>query len=96
VNNRKSQINRHFSLGDYATCLPSEHVASNYEKGPPVEFLISVFGVVMIVEGVPWFLSPSGYKRILLQVLPLGDRLLRLLGLSLMLTGLFLVYLVKG
>lgn len=61
-----------------------------------MEFLISVFGVVMIVEGVPWFLSPSGYKRILLQVLPLGDRLLRLLGLSLMLTGLFLVYLVKG
>lgn len=61
-----------------------------------MEFLITVLGVVMIVEGVPWFLSPGGYKRILLQVLPLGDPMLRLLGLSLMLCGLFLVYLVKG
>lgn len=61
-----------------------------------MEFLISVLGVVMIVEGVPWFLSPGGYKRMLLQVLPLSDRLLRLLGLALMLSGLVLVYLVKG
>lgn len=61
-----------------------------------MEFLITVLGVVMIVEGVPWFLSPEGYKRILLQLLPLGNFPLRVLGLSLMLCGLFLVYLAKG
>jgi uncharacterized protein YjeT (DUF2065 family) len=72
------------------------HVVPNYEKGPAMEFLITVLGVVMIVEGVPWFLSPGGYKRVLLQVLPMGDSLLRLLGLALMLCGLFLVNLVKG
>ncbi len=58
--------------------------------------LLVVIGVVMIVEGVPWFLSPGGYKRLLLQVLPLNDGLLRLMGLVLMLAGLLLVYLVKG
>jgi hypothetical protein len=58
--------------------------------------LLVVIGVVMIVEGVPWFLSPGGYKRLLLQVLPLNDGLLRLMGLALMLAGLLLVYLVKG
>ncbi|MCM2264624.1 MAG: DUF2065 domain-containing protein [Desulfuromonadales bacterium] len=36
----------------------------------------------MIVEGIPWFLSPGGYKRFLLQVFPLGETPLRLLGLS--------------
>ncbi|NJC88126.1 MAG: DUF2065 domain-containing protein [Desulfuromonas sp.] len=61
-----------------------------------MDFLITVVGVVMIVEGIPWFLSPGGYKRLLLQVLPLRDTPLRLFGLSCMLCGLFLVYLVKG
>lgn len=61
-----------------------------------MDFLITVFGVVMIVEGIPWFLSPGGYKRLLLQVLPLRDAPLRLLGLSFMLCGLLLVYLSKG
>jgi hypothetical protein len=58
--------------------------------------LLVVIGVVMIVEGIPWFLSPGGYKRLLLQVLPLNNGLLRLMGLGLMLAGLLLVYLVKG
>ena len=54
-----------------------------------------VIGVVMIVEGIPWFLSPGGYKRLLLQLLPLNDNRLRLMGLALMLAGLMLVYLSK-
>lgn len=61
-----------------------------------MDFLVVVIGVVMVVEGIPWFLSPGGYKRLLLQVLPLSDGVLRLLGLMLMLCGLLLVYLVKG
>jgi len=61
-----------------------------------VDFLLVVLGVVMIVEGIPWFLAPGGYKRMLLQLLPLGDGALRLIGLSFMLTGLLLVYLVRG
>lgn len=61
-----------------------------------MDFLIVVIGVVMVVEGIPWFLSPGGYKRLLLQVLPLREGVLRLLGLMLMLCGLLLVYLVKG
>lgn len=61
-----------------------------------MEFVIVVLGVVMIVEGIPWFLSPGGYKRLLLQVLPLGDAMLRAFGLVMMLSGLLIVYLVKG
>jgi hypothetical protein len=61
-----------------------------------MEFLLAVIGVVMIVEGIPWFLAPDWYKRMLLQLLPLGETPLRLIGLTFMLSGLLLVYLVKG
>ena len=61
-----------------------------------VDFLLVVLGVVMIVEGIPWFLAPGGYKRMLSQLLPLGDGVLRLIGLTFMLSGLLLVYLVRG
>jgi uncharacterized protein YjeT (DUF2065 family) len=61
-----------------------------------VDFLLVVIGVVMIVEGLPWFLAPGGYKRLLLQLLPMGDSTLRVIGLLFMLSGLLLVYLVRG
>lgn len=61
-----------------------------------MEFLLVVIGVVMIVEGIPWFLAPEWYKRTLLQLLPLGETPLRLIGLTFMMSGLLLVYLVKG
>jgi hypothetical protein len=60
-----------------------------------MEFLVVVIGVVMIVEGIPWFLAPGWYKRVLLQLLPVSDASLRMLGLAFMLTGLLLVYLVR-
>ena len=60
------------------------------------DFLLVVLGVVMIAEGIPWFLSPAGYKRMLLQLLPVRDALLRLFGLGCMLGGLLLVYLIRS
>jgi uncharacterized protein YjeT (DUF2065 family) len=50
----------------------------------------------MIVEGVPWFLSPPRMKRLLFGFMGLPDRALRSMGLLLMLSGLLLVYLVRG
>lgn len=61
-----------------------------------MDLFIVVLGVVMIVEGIPWFLSPGGYKRLFLHLLPVGDAMLRLLGLTLMLGGLLLVYIGRN
>ena len=61
-----------------------------------MDFLLVVIGVVMIVEWIPWFLAPGGYKRLLLQLLPMADNILRVIGLTFMLCGLLLVYLVRG
>lgn len=61
-----------------------------------MKFFIIVIGVVLIFEGLPWFMSPHGAKRALVQLLRMEDRVLRLVGLAFMLAGLLLVYLVKG
>lgn len=61
-----------------------------------MELLVLVVGFVLIVEGLPWFLSPRGAKRAMAQLFAFNDRLLRGLGLLLMLLGLGLVYLVRG
>ena len=61
-----------------------------------MKFLLVVVGVVLIFEGLPWFLSPGSAKQVLRQLLVIDDRTLRGLGLALMLSGLILVYLFRG
>ena len=60
-----------------------------------LEFLAIVLGVVLIVEGVPWFLSPQGTKRMLSDLFRMSDQSLRAVGLVFMLAGLLIVYLAK-
>ena len=61
-----------------------------------IDFLVVILGIVLIVEGIPWFLSPQRAKRVLAQLFALDERTLRFLGLFFMLAGLGLVYIVKG
>ena len=60
------------------------------------ESLVVVLGVVLIVEGIPWFLSPRGTKRMLSELIRMNDHSLRWIGLFFMLVGLMLVYLAKS
>jgi len=59
-------------------------------------FLLTVLGVVLIFEGVPWFLSPERARSFLflLAALPVGR--LRAVGFFFMALGLLLVYLGTG
>jgi len=59
------------------------------------EMLVIILGVVLIVEGIPWFMSPRGTKRMLSELFQMSDKTLRSVGLGLMLAGLFLVYLAR-
>lgn len=61
-----------------------------------MEFILTVIGVVMVVEGVPWFLSPLGVKKMLLQILSLPESTMRGMGLLLMLSGLAAVYIASN
>jgi len=61
-----------------------------------MKFFLTVMGVVMIIEGMPWFLSPQGVKKMLVQILPLPERTMRSLGLILMFAGLAAVYIASN
>jgi len=61
-----------------------------------MEFFFAVIGMVMIVEGLPYFAFPDRMKFWLLKVAEMSDSTLRKLGFALMLIGLVLVYTAKN
>jgi uncharacterized protein YjeT (DUF2065 family) len=61
-----------------------------------MDFLLTVLGLVLVLEGMPWFLSPVGVKRLLRTIAATPDSSLRAVGLVFMLAGLLLVYLGRG
>jgi hypothetical protein len=60
------------------------------------ESLFIVLGIVLIVEGMPWFLSPRNTKRMLSELFRMDDKTLRGVGLVFMLAGLLIVYVAKS
>ena len=60
-----------------------------------MDFFLCVIGMVMVVEGLPYFAFPDKMKRLVAQVLSMPERSLRTFGLVLMLAGVFLVALGK-
>ncbi|MEO5362883.1 MAG: DUF2065 domain-containing protein [Magnetococcus sp. DMHC-8] len=59
------------------------------------DFLTAI-GLVMILEGIPYFAIPERMRRMVVQVAALPDPLLRRTGFFLMCLGLLLIYLVRG
>lgn len=57
-----------------------------------MSFFLCVIGMVMIVEGVPYFAFPDRMKPWLLKIIETPDGSLRRIGLGLMIAGLLLVY----
>jgi hypothetical protein len=58
-----------------------------------MEDLMALVGLVLLLEGLPYFLSPGGMKRMTREILKASDRVLRLSGMAAMVAGLLLVYL---
>jgi uncharacterized protein YjeT (DUF2065 family) len=61
-----------------------------------MKFFICVIGMVMVVEGLPYFAFPEKMKYVIQKVIEMPDKALQKFGFVLMLTGLFLVYLGKS
>jgi uncharacterized protein len=60
-----------------------------------MELFLCVLGMVMIVEGIPYFGFPEKMKNFMKIVLEQEDSTLRIMGASLMLLGLILVFLAR-
>lgn len=61
-----------------------------------MKFFLCVIGMVMIVEGLPYFAFPDKMKATVQMILTLDTAILRRFGFFLMIAGLGLVYLAMG
>ncbi len=59
------------------------------------DFLVAA-GLALAFEGVLYAATPGGMKAFMRQALGLDDRALRLFGLGALITGVCLVWLVRG
>jgi uncharacterized protein len=60
-----------------------------------MKFFMCVVGMVMVVEGLPYFAFPEKMKFVIQKVMDMPDKALQKFGFMLMLLGLCLVYLGK-
>ncbi len=60
-----------------------------------MSFFLCVIGMVMIIEGIPYFAMPQKMKTWVVKVLEIPDNMLQRFGFVLMLVGLVLVFLGK-
>jgi len=61
-----------------------------------MKFFLSVIGTVMVVEGIPYFISPASMKVYFKKISEMSDENLRVLGFVSMTAGLVIVYLSSG
>jgi len=60
-----------------------------------MKFFLTVIGLIIVIEGMPYFLMPGKYKEIIMVIQKLSDSYLRLIGIISMLMGLGIIYLAK-
>lgn len=60
-----------------------------------MDFFLCVIGMVMIVEGFPYFVFPNKMKSWVTKVLEMPEGTLQRFGFILMIIGFFLVYVGK-
>jgi uncharacterized protein len=60
-----------------------------------MEYFLCVLGMVMVLEGLPYFGFPDKMKQFMKTVLEQDDATLRIMGSVLMISGLFLIFLAK-
>lgn len=60
-----------------------------------MEDLITVLGMILVLEGLPYFAFPETFKAWVVRVLELPESRLRIYGLISMTLGLFLIYLAR-
>lgn len=61
-----------------------------------MDYFLCVIGMVMIVEGLPYFAFPEKMKMVVRKVMEMSDAHLRRFGLVLMIVGLWVVYLGRS
>lgn len=56
--------------------------------------LLIALALVLVIEGIMPFMNPAGLRRMIVMVTQMDDATLRIVGLTSMLSGVLLLYLV--
>jgi uncharacterized protein len=57
-----------------------------------MKYFLCVIGMVMFIEGLPYFGFPANMKAMMRKILEMPDSVLRRFGFVLMVTGMLIVY----
>ncbi len=57
--------------------------------------LLTALALVLVIEGIMPFMNPAGLRKMIVLVTNMNDTSLRFIGLTSMLSGLLLLYLVR-
>jgi len=57
-----------------------------------MKLFLSAFALVLIFEGLPYFINPNAMKNMAQFIIELNPRTLRITGFAMMLVGLFILY----
>ncbi len=60
-----------------------------------MEYFLCVLGMVMVLEGLPYFGFPDKMKQFMKTVLEQDDATLRIMGSVLVISGLFIIFLAR-
>jgi uncharacterized protein YjeT (DUF2065 family) len=63
--------------------------------GASMRYFLSVLGLVLVVEGLPYFAFPQKVKEFLSQITTLPENKLRVIGLIIIGVGLALLYVAR-
>ena len=61
-----------------------------------MKYFLTALGLALILEGMPYFLAPGAIKKMLEMLKDQPEKFLRIFGLTSMMVGLLLLYLVNG
>ena len=61
-----------------------------------MKLFLMVLGMVFVIEGAPYFISPEKWKALIAMILEMDGRSLRIIGFGMMVFGIFLIYLGKN
>ncbi len=57
-----------------------------------MDYFLCVIGMVLIVEGLPWFTSPPDMRKVVEKIALMPDKQLRIMGFLMIAGGLLLVF----
>ena len=60
-----------------------------------MKYFLTALALAMIIEGLPYFLAPGAIKKTLALLKEQPEKFLRIFGLTAMLSGVMLLYLVN-